>query len=69
MIRDGKTHLLNNVITTGRKEGMKLLDQSLRDLVAEDVISVEEAARVAEDPTGLLNFARSGARSAPVAVR
>jgi twitching motility protein PilT len=61
MIREGKTHQVNNVITTGKKEGMKLLDQSLKDLVAEEIVTVEEAARFAEDPTGLMTFARSGA--------
>jgi twitching motility protein PilT len=61
MIREGKTHQVNNVITTGKKEGMKLLDQSLKDLVAEDVVTAEEAAVIAEDPTGLLTFSRSGA--------
>ena len=61
MIREGKTHQVNNVITTGKKEGMKLLDQSLKDLVAEDVVTAEEAAIFAEDPTGLLTFSRSGA--------
>jgi twitching motility protein PilT len=62
MIRDGKIHQVNNVIQTGKKDGMKLLDQSLRDLIVEDIVTGEEAARFAEDPGAMLAFARSGGR-------
>jgi twitching motility protein PilT len=62
MIREAKGHQVNNVITTGKKEGMKLLDQSLRDLVTAGVVTGEEAARFAEDPHSMLAFARTGGR-------
>jgi len=58
MIREGKGHQVNNVIMTSRKEGMKLLDQHLKELVAEGVVDAEEAARVAEDPGAVLAAAR-----------
>jgi twitching motility protein PilT len=68
MIREGKGHQVNNVIQTGKREGMQLRDQHLRDLVEADVVSGEEAARLAEDPDGLLAFARSKGK-APVVTR
>lgn len=61
MIRESKTHQVPNVITTGRKEGMVLLDQSLRDLVAEGVVTPEEAALFAQEPMALLSMDRESA--------
>jgi twitching motility protein PilT len=63
MIRESKGHQVNNVIMTGKKEGMKLLDQSLRDLIADGTVTGEEAARYAEDPSGILTFARTGIKA------
>jgi len=51
MIREEKTHQVNNVIVTGRKEGMQLLDLHLKELVEQGVVAPEEAARFALDPT------------------
>jgi twitching motility protein PilT len=64
MIREAKGHQVNNVIMTGKKEGMKLLDQSLKDLIAANVITGEEAARYAEDPTAMLALAHTGGQPA-----
>jgi twitching motility protein PilT len=50
LIRESKTHMIRNAIMTGRKVGMQLLDQHLKDLVSRGVVSVEEAARYATDP-------------------
>jgi twitching motility protein PilT len=50
LIREGKSHLMNNAILTGKKEGMQLLDQYLRELVSQKIVTAEEAARTAEDP-------------------
>jgi twitching motility protein PilT len=60
MIRDGKDHQVNNVIQTGRKEGMQLLDQHLRELITAGTVDASEAARYAEDPQAILAFGRSG---------
>jgi len=59
LIREGKSHHMNNAITTGRKEGMQLLDQHLKDLVMSGVVHPEEAARFAEDPQVLLSQIRT----------
>lgn len=59
MIREGKNHQVNNVIQTGKKEGMKLLEQSLKDLITEGIVDAEEAARFAEEPGAIQSFARS----------
>ena len=54
LIREGKSHLVPNVIMTAKKEGMQMLDQHLRDLVAQKIVTAEEAARYAADPAGML---------------
>jgi twitching motility protein PilT len=53
LIREKKTHQINNVILTGRKEGMQLMDMHLRDLVERGIVSSEEAMRFAEDPSSI----------------
>ncbi|MFN8050417.1 MAG: type IV pilus twitching motility protein PilT [Acidimicrobiales bacterium] len=56
LIREGKVRQLRNVIATGQREGMCVLEQSLGRLVAEGIISMEEALAVsvhAEDIVGL----------------
>ena len=65
MIREGKTHQVNNVIMTGKKEGMKLLDQYLKELIHQDLVTGEEAARYADEPETILAFARSGGKLPP----
>ena len=47
-IREAKTFMLPGIIQTGRKQGMKLMDESLRELCATGVISAEEALSRAE---------------------
>ena len=65
MIRESKGHQVNNVIMTGKKEGMKLLDQHFKELIADGSVSGEEAARFAAEPDAILAFARSGGRLQP----
>jgi twitching motility protein PilT len=62
MIREGKTHQVNNMILTGKREGMKLLDQHLKELISEEIVTGEEAARFAIEPETILAFAKSGGR-------
>ncbi len=45
LIRDGKSHHLRNVISTGRDLGMQSLEQHLSDLLACREIEIEEALR------------------------
>lgn len=51
LIREGKTFQLQSVMQTGATQGMRLLDNSLAELVAAGTVSAEEARRVAEDPS------------------
>ena len=53
MIREGKSHLLLNVISTGRKAGMMSMDQTLLDLYQKGVITYDAAANRMRDPTAL----------------
>ncbi len=62
MIREGKDHQVNNVITTGRRDGMRLLDQHLRELVDQGIVAPEEAARFALEPQA---FTGAGGRTRP----
>jgi Tfp pilus assembly pilus retraction ATPase PilT len=39
---------------TAKKEGMQMLDQHLRDLVTQKLVTADEAARYAADPAGML---------------
>ena len=43
LIREGKTHQLMNVIQTGKKLGMQMLDDHIEDLVKKRVVDPEEA--------------------------
>ncbi|MDZ4816727.1 MAG: PilT/PilU family type 4a pilus ATPase [Verrucomicrobiota bacterium] len=43
LIRDGKTYMLNGVMQTGKKIGCRLMDDSLMDLLVNDVITAREA--------------------------
>ncbi|HQR45382.1 MAG TPA: type IV pilus twitching motility protein PilT [Thermoanaerobaculia bacterium] len=51
-IREGKTAMITTLIQTGRNAGMVAMDQSLADLVVEDVVSFEEAFEKALDKEG-----------------
>jgi twitching motility protein PilT len=70
LIREGKSHLVNNVIMTAKKEGMQLLDQHLKDLVMQNVVTSDEAARYAVDPAAILALGSTAKpTSAPAAPR
>ena len=43
VIREAKTFMLPGIIQTGRKQGMKLMDESLRELCVAGEITIEEA--------------------------
>ncbi|MFQ6007797.1 MAG: type IV pilus twitching motility protein PilT [Candidatus Zixiibacteriota bacterium] len=51
LIREGKTYQIPSVIQSGRKHGMRLLDNHLKALVDSGQITAEEAVRVAVDPS------------------
>jgi twitching motility protein PilT len=61
LIREAKSQLINNSIMTGKQDGMQLLDQHLKDLIAQGLVSPEEAARYAENPQTILMGTKSNA--------
>ncbi len=65
LIREAKSHQINNAIVTGKQLGMQQLDQHLKDLVTQKVITADEAARYVEDPQAMLAFGRSAGSSMP----
>ena len=48
-IREGKTEQLSSTIQISKKDGMQLLDDNLRDLVANDIITYDSALEYAVD--------------------
>jgi len=57
LIREGRTHQIPTAIQTGRKAGMRLLDNHLQALIDTGVISLEEAVRVATEPAAFIKKA------------
>jgi twitching motility protein PilT len=49
LIREAKTFMLPGVMQTGKKLGMKLMDDSLQELLDKGIITGEEAYRRAEN--------------------
>lgn len=49
MIREGKTHQLQNAIVTGAADGMILLDKVLAEMVSKGEIAIDEAIAWAND--------------------
>jgi twitching motility protein PilT len=50
LIRDDKLFQIRSAIQTGRQLGMRLMDDSLRELVLAGRVAPDEAKRVAENP-------------------
>lgn len=61
LVRDGKVHQIHNAMMSGRKVGMQSMDDSLADLVRRGVISVEHAARRAQNPDELTRLVTGSA--------
>ncbi|MFA5090031.1 MAG: type IV pilus twitching motility protein PilT [Candidatus Omnitrophota bacterium] len=53
LIKEGSTSQIYSAIQTGRQEGMQNLEQTLKNLCQDGLISVEEAMRKANDPKAL----------------
>lgn len=51
LIREAKTFMLPGIMQTGKKQGMKLMDDSLMELFDADIITAEEAYTRAEQKT------------------
>jgi twitching motility protein PilT len=63
LIRDDKLFQVRSAMQTGRAQGMRTLDDSLRDLVLAGRVTAEEARKVAENPLAI----PSGAGAPPQA--
>jgi twitching motility protein PilT len=53
MIRDNKIHQIQNLLMSGRNTGMHTMNQSLMQLVADGIISEENALKYTPDAEGL----------------
>lgn len=53
VIREAKTYMLPGIIQTGRKQGMRLMDDSLSQLFDKRLISAEEAVMRAEQKAAM----------------
>ncbi len=60
LIREGKTHQLYGAIQTGGRSGMQLLDQHLRKLVEENLVSFEDALGKSSNPQEFARLASRG---------
>ncbi|OGG15583.1 hypothetical protein A3D77_02705 [Candidatus Gottesmanbacteria bacterium RIFCSPHIGHO2_02_FULL_39_11] len=58
IIREGKTHLIDNTIQTSGEMGMKLFEDSLKGLIDGNVISLETALSYAFRPDRLLELTK-----------
>jgi twitching motility protein PilT len=56
VIREGKTFMLPGIIQTGKKLGMKLMDDAIADLFQSGIISAEEAVYRAEQKNDMINL-------------
>jgi twitching motility protein PilT len=53
-IRSGKIEKIDNAIQTGKRDGMRTLDDSLQQLLSDGRIAVDTARRYAKDPDGIV---------------
>ena len=58
LIRDGKTHQIDNAIQTGADKGMQTMDRTLAKLVQTGVITYDDAREFAVDITELNRLVR-----------
>jgi twitching motility protein PilT len=60
IIREGKVRQLRNLIATGQKDGMMVMEQSLAHLVAAGIISYEDACAASVHPDEIAGLAQRG---------
>ena len=56
LIREGKVRQLRNVVATGTREGMCVLEQSLASLIQQGIISPEDAAHASVHPEDIARY-------------
>jgi twitching motility protein PilT len=57
-VRDGRTHMIDNIIQTSSEYGMKTLEASLADMVNKGVITLETAQAYATRPEEIRRYIR-----------
>ena len=57
LIREGKTHQIYNLIQTGANYGMQLLDQNLKKLLKDKIVSYDDVVAKASNPGDFDAFA------------
>jgi twitching motility protein PilT len=60
LIREAKTEQLRNIMATGQRAGMQTLENSLRALIEQGVITAEVAAAASANPGELVGKAIAG---------
>lgn len=60
IIREGKVRQLRNLIATGQRDGMMVLEQSLAMLVAKGIITYEDAIAASVHPDEIAGLAKHG---------
>ncbi len=60
LIREGKAHMLDNVIGTGQGFGMRTLEYSLAELVIKEKVLLDEAAKYTSRPELLKAYLKGG---------
>ena len=60
VIREGKVRQLRNLIATGQKDGMMVMEQSLASLVQSGIISYEDAMSASVHPDEIAGLAQHG---------
>jgi twitching motility protein PilT len=53
LIRERKHYQIPSVMQTGRRDGMQLLEDSIRDLLARGIVTAEEAQRYSTAPVSI----------------
>ena len=67
LIREAKTHQIANTIVMGRNEGMQLMDDHLKQMISQKLVTAEEAARFSENPQAILAHGKSVGASPQIA--
>jgi len=67
LIREAKTHQIANTILMGRNEGMQLMDDHLKQMISQELVTAEEAARFSENPQAILAHGKSVGASPQIA--
>ena len=65
MIREDKVHQIYSAMQAGKKFGMQTLNDSLYSLYMQDLVTMDEAARVSPDPTELKRMIGEPQAAAP----